>query len=110
MKCSGCPVETGLCLGESVSRLCELAQTRPDYRALLAGQRHPEASPPRPMDLNSALARISSCADRGRVLPLGEQPECGCAELTECRKGRGRLAGKVTMGDCLSCVAQLADA
>jgi hypothetical protein len=50
------------------------------------------------------LARIAACPDRGKSLPISEQPECGCAELYECRAGVG--GGKVTTRDCWECVVK----
>jgi hypothetical protein len=51
------------------------------------------------------LALVASCPDRGSVLPHTLQLECGCGgELTECRAGRGKVAGRVTLRDCLVCV------
>ena len=105
MKCEGCPVAPGLtCLGESVGRLCHLARTRADYRrhfvrlategAALAG---------RPVDLDEVLAAVTGCPQRGGVLPVSDQAECGCSELTECRAGHGRRAGQVTLQDCRAC-------
>lgn len=81
-----------------------------------AGQT-PAASPKAPCDpcqaprrhprLAELLSAARSCPDRGPVLPVSDQPRCGCAELTECRAGRGRprpsgLRG-VTLDDCLRC-------
>jgi hypothetical protein len=49
------------------------------------------------------LAAVMACPDRGSVLPVGLQPECGCAELTECRAGHGAMPGRVTTADCVAC-------
>jgi hypothetical protein len=51
-----------------------------------------------------ALARVAACAHRGPVLPVSQQPECGCAELSECRAGKGRVPGRVVLSDCVRCV------
>jgi hypothetical protein len=55
-----------------------------------------------------AMARVLSavwnCSERGSVLPHTHQPECGCAELTACRAGRGH-AGAVTLEECVRCRA-----
>lgn len=51
------------------------------------------------------LKVIAKCPDRGSVLPHPRQPECGCAELTECRQGKGKEPGAVTLSDCLACVS-----
>ena len=51
------------------------------------------------------LARVHACPDRGSVLPVSMQDECGCQgkELSECRKRKGKHPGRVTLRDCLSC-------
>lgn len=53
------------------------------------------------------LAKILVCEERGGVLPLSLQADCGCKgkELSECRSGKGKVAGRVTLADCLACVA-----
>jgi hypothetical protein len=106
MKCPTCPVEAGACLGESVSRLCDLARARDDYRRLLV--RRAAEVPPDPrsarVELEGVLAAISACPHRGPVLPMSLQPECGCSELSECRAGEGAEPGRVTIQDCLSCM------
>jgi hypothetical protein len=48
------------------------------------------------------LAAVRGCPDRGPVLPHHRQPECGCAELTECRASRG-ASGAVTLEECVRC-------
>jgi hypothetical protein len=50
------------------------------------------------------LEAVLTCPDRGSVFPNTSQPECGCAELTACRAGRGR-DGAVTLEDCVRCRA-----
>jgi hypothetical protein len=51
------------------------------------------------------LARVQNGPDRGSVLPLSQQDDCGCAgkELSECRKGKGSVPGRVRLRDCLAC-------
>lgn len=48
---------------------------------------------------------VIACPDRGSVLPVSEQDDCGCRgrELTECRAGLGAKPGRVTLRDCLDC-------
>lgn len=66
----------------------------------------PEASPVQAPAPALALARVAACPDRGPVLPHSQQPECGCGgELSGCRAGRGRVAGRVTLRECLACVS-----
>src|SRR4051794_7389173 len=106
MKCALCPVVVAgeTCLGESVTRLCEFARTRNDYRRQLARLAHAPAGPPAVHDLSDVLAEVAHCPHRGPVLPATFQPECGCSELTECRAGRGARPGLVALSDCLACV------
>lgn len=100
MRCATCPAAGGRCPGEDVPRLCQLARDREDYRLRLATLAAP--APVRPD--RATLARVAGCPERGPVLPIGQQPECGCAELTACRAGRGAHPGRVTLRDCLACV------
>jgi glycosyltransferase involved in cell wall biosynthesis len=59
---------------------------------------------PRPRPSNG-LDKVVACPDRGPVLPHSLQPEgCRCGELSECRAGRGKISGRVTLKDCLACV------
>lgn len=111
MKCAHCPVEGSACLGERAGRLCQLASTRPDYRRLLVEQaRGAAGAGPAASSLDALLAEVSGCRDRGPTLPHSAQAGCGCGELTECRAGRGRVPGRVTLSDCLACVSCRASA
>ncbi len=85
-----------------------LAKTRPDYRNELVriAETTPRDFTRHTFDLDSVLAGIGSCENRGSVLPFSLQPECGCAELTECREGRGARTGRVTLQDCIACVVR----
>lgn len=70
----------------------------------------PDPDPPP----NPDLAAVSACPHRGPTLPHTQQPEatgcgCGSAELTECRAGRGRRPGAVTLAECLECVRLTGD-
>jgi len=51
--------------------------------------------------------RVNACADRGSVLPISMQDDCGCVgrELSECRASQGKTPGRVTLRDCLECKA-----
>jgi hypothetical protein len=106
VKCAHCPVAEGPCLGERAPRLCELAGTRPDYRRLLIEQarRIAEAGGRAPT-LDDLLGAVATCPYRGGVLPHRLQAECGCGELSHCRAGCGAIPGRVTLRDCLACVA-----
>ncbi len=48
---------------------------------------------------------VNGCPDRGSVLPISEQDDCGCrgGELTRCHAGQGRQPGRVTLADCFAC-------
>lgn len=50
-----------------------------------------------------SLRPIVECPDRGSVLPVSQQPECGCAELTACSAGKGKTPGAVTLAECIAC-------
>ncbi len=85
MRCGSCPFPIAtLCLGETQFELCATPK------------------PPGPTD-RELLPSVASCPDRGSVLPVSVQAECGCAELTKCGAGRGRLPGRVTLRECLAC-------
>lgn len=69
---------------------------------------HPGSAPAPDPALDPAVRdRVNACPDRGRVLPISLQDDCGCAgkELSECRAGKGSVAGRVTLRDCLACMA-----
>ncbi len=55
---------------------------------------------------------VLACPDRGSVLPISQQDDCGCRgrELTECRAGQGALPGRVTLAECFECRASRAGA
>jgi hypothetical protein len=108
-QCGHCPADPGdVCVRWTTghARLCELAATRDDYRRLIR-ERSGGTVPPRPVVAGDPrLALVAACPDRGSVLPHTLQPSCGCAELTACRRGKGTVAGRVTLADCLACVAK----
>jgi hypothetical protein len=111
VRCASCPLENREdceCLGESVTRLCQLAATRADYRrevVRLARRRNEKPSPgATATELDLLLREVARCPERGATLPVTQQPSCGCLEWTECRAGRGSRPGAVTLQDCLACV------
>jgi hypothetical protein len=65
---------------------------------------HFDAAQPRaPID-PAVRDAVNACPHRGPVLPVSMQPEgCGCGELSECRAGKGKVAGRVSLRDCLAC-------
>lgn len=62
----------------------------------------PPFTPYPPALVGRVLEAVRTCPDRGPVLPTSSQPECGCAELTECRAGGGPSSG-VTLEACVRC-------
>jgi hypothetical protein len=56
------------------------------------------------------LALVSACPDRGRVLPVSMQPPgCPRCELSECLAGKGKTAGRVSLRECLECLAEVSE-
>ncbi|WP_435010385.1 hypothetical protein P12x_001648 [Tundrisphaera lichenicola] len=56
--------------------------------------------------LNSALRdAVNQCPERGPILPISLQDDCGCQgrERSECRAGKGTSPGRVTLRECLDC-------
>ena len=60
---------------------------------------------PRPSIDPAVRDAVNACQDRGPVLPISMQDDCGCQgkELSECRRGKGAIEGRVTLRDCLDC-------
>ena len=54
-------------------------------------------------EIKRLLPLVAACPDRGSVLPVSIQAECGCGELSECRAGKGNYPGRVTLQDCIDC-------
>ena len=101
--CFRCPVSP--CLGESDPGFCSHASALAAWRSLPAERQVEQLGPPRPSVLPRVRDAVNACPSRGPVLPISLQDDCGCAakELSECREGRGRVAGRVTLRDCLAC-------
>ena len=94
------------CIGERLPRLCTL----PDYYGYLVAMPDPGWRPPTdptelgPEPVPNLRDAVLACPDRGDVLPVSLQPECGGGgELSECRAGKGTVPGRVTLRDCLNC-------
>lgn len=53
----------------------------------------------------TVLPLVMRCPSRGGVLPLSQQPDCGCTgkELSACAAGKGDIPGRVTLSDCITC-------
>ena len=89
------------------SSLKLFAESDPDQARIIADRTGKAVLCPvlnRVIPPKSPLERVAACPYRGSVLPPSLQPECGCAELTECQVGRGLVRGRVTLRDCLDCV------
>ena len=103
-----CPRRPGLacpgssCPGESDPGACAQVAALAAWRALGLDEQA-DRSARRPAIDPAVRDAVKACPDRGPVLPLSQQPECGCAELTECRAGRGARPGRVTLRECLDC-------
>ncbi len=77
------------------------AAVRTAAEAAMLG-RHREA----PDAAAGPLRLVAACPEQGGVLPHRLQAEgCGCGELSACRAGKGRAPGRVSLADCLACVA-----
>jgi|GEM_PF-5408047 len=78
-----------------------------EWGEMLASLVPSKAGPrPRPSVDPSVRDKVNACPDRGAILSVSLQPEgCRCGELSECRAGRGKEPGKVTLRDCLDCQA-----
>lgn len=127
MLCATCPVVgSDACLGETIPTLCHLPSWR-DRLAEISRLGNPldfagnpaytetrlsaEPGPPSP----SVFAAVNDCPDRGGVLPLSGQVDgdngpngcqCGGAELSECRAGKGTIPdfpNSVTLAMCIDC-------
>jgi hypothetical protein len=72
------------------------------WRALPRHEQAARLSTPAGIALRDA---VNDCPDRGSILPISQQADCGCQgrELTECRAGKGPVAGRVTLQDCFAC-------
>lgn len=104
MRCPDCRhTAENACLGERLPRLCG----RADYAGYLAAAPDPATADAvaAVAARNGLLARVAACPDRGSVLPVSLQAECGCGELSECRAGRGSVSGRVTLQNCMDCRA-----
>ena len=99
----GCPSTP--CPGRSDSGVCAHLGSLASWNRLTTEEQTRRLGHPRvPID---PLVRdaVNDCPWRGSVLPISLQDDCGCLgkELTECRAGRGAIAGRVTLRDCLDC-------
>lgn len=75
-----------------------MSEYRTDYAGRIAGNITDL------VQIYRVLDAVRSCPERGAVLPHTLQPECVCAELTECRARLGPGPdGAVRLEDCVRC-------
>jgi hypothetical protein len=100
-----CPASP--CLGASDPGFCRHARALATWRALTAEEQVGRLGPTRPKVPPAVRDAVNACPSRGPVLPISLQDDCGCAgkELSECREGKGQVAGRVTLRECLACAA-----
>jgi len=98
-----CP--TSPCPGASDPGVCAHVAALDAWRAL-SDDEQATRSARRPAIDPAVRDAVNACPHRGPVLPVSQQPECGCAELSECRSGRGARPGRVTLRECLDCQGQ----
>ena len=99
-----CPVQP--CQGEGKPAACDHWNRLNTWRAVPTANQAGRTEVASRATLDPRLRdAVNGCPNRGLVLPISEQDDCGCQgrELTECRAGRGRSPGKVTLAECLSC-------
>lgn len=99
-----CP--TTPCPGDSDLNVCDHWNRLTAWRAVSrADQVTRVETATRPLVDPRVRDAVVACGDRGAVLPISEQDDCGCRgrELTECRAGLGVPPGRVTLLECLDC-------
>ena len=98
--CSGTP-----CPGRADPGICSHLAALAAWRKMSHEDQLGKLGPPRPAIDPAVRDAVNTCSARGTVLPISMQDECGCRgkELSECREGRGAIAGRVTLRDCLAC-------
>jgi len=108
-----CPVAPAVqcpkspCPGAADPAICAYLMALAAWRAVPSGQQEAPDPAVRPAIDPAIRDAVNACPDRGPVLPLSEQDDCGCRgrELTGCRAGKGARPGRVTLRDCLDCRA-----
>jgi hypothetical protein len=108
---SDCPRVDGLrcgssrCPGQSDPSFCQQFARLDDWRKLSTADQIERVEAIRSTIKPAVRDAVNACAFRGSVLPISMQDDCGCrgGELSECRAGRGKVPGRVTLRDCLSC-------
>ena len=100
-----CPSTT--CPGATDSGVCSHLGALASWRTMTVADQVARLGGPRSAIDPAVLAAVNGCVWRGPTLPISMQDDCGChgKELTECRAGQGKIAGRVTLRDCLDCRA-----
>ena len=101
-----CP--TAACRGMAEPGVCDHWRRLTAWRAVPAAEQAARAEAATRTQLDPRLRdAVLACPDRGPVLPVSQQADCGCRgrELTECRAGGGSTPGRVTLADCFACRA-----
>lgn len=99
MRCADCPVKTEITCAFDVrgwTKRCE-AISRGDSHQIYQAASQSEGQKA------ESLEAVKNCPSRGPTLPHTLQPDCGCAELSECRAGKGTVPGRVTLQNCIEC-------
>ena len=100
---ASCVVEA--CPGRTDPGVCRHLEALAANRALSPAQRRARDLASRGELASAVRDAVNACTDRGPVLPISLQDDCGCRgkEVSECRAGKGKVPGRVTLRDCLEC-------
>jgi hypothetical protein len=112
-----CPRAEGLacpstpCPGRSSPEVCSHLASLSTWRSMSTDEQIGRLGRPRPTIDPAVRDAVNACPDRGPVLPISLQDDCGCRgkELSECRAGQGAIPGRVTLRDCLTCKGKLGE-
>jgi hypothetical protein len=98
-----CPASP--CPGMKDPGICRHLARLAAWRSLDPDEQAARLSVPRPTVDPAIRDAVNSCPDRGSVLPISMQDDCGCRgrELSACKAGKGKVPGRVTLRDCLVC-------
>jgi hypothetical protein len=93
------------CPGAESPGVCRHLAALSAWRALEPDEQIARLSMPRPAIDPAIRDAVNLCPDRGPVLPISMQDDCGCRgrELSACQAGKGEIPGRVTLRDCLAC-------
>ena len=99
-----CPMAA--CRGLTEPGVCDHWRRLTAWRAVPATEQAARAETATRTRLDPRLRdAVLACPDRGSVLPISLQDDCGCRgrEVTGCRAGLGTTPGRVTLADCFEC-------